>query len=238
MLALAQLPPSFDASQKILDQDMMDLLASNAPKKHKELMQDQGFDPQTATTDQFVEICERAESKAALRTKNERNRSDDEMMTLPKTNAQARSPTRKGQPSPTRIKELHTSVKNIDLTPLTTARTVKFYPERKTGRRKTLSKSLSTKTSTKRKHANSTFFKKTRVKRKRNGLGPTTSLTSLRTPIRTTTSAAAKYPNAQTLSVPNETLTTQTAAATQATAAPHPIPTPTKKLATGRTIIC
>ena len=76
--ALEQLPPSFDASQKILDQDMMDILASNAPKKHKELMTDQGFDPQTATTDQFVEICERAESKAALRTKNDRNRSDDD----------------------------------------------------------------------------------------------------------------------------------------------------------------
>ena len=47
-------------------------------KKHKELMTDQGFDPQTATTDQFVEICERAESKAALRTKNDRNPSDDD----------------------------------------------------------------------------------------------------------------------------------------------------------------
>ena len=57
---------------------MMDILASNAPKTHKELMTDQGFDPQTATTDQFVEICERAESKAALRTKNDRNRSDDD----------------------------------------------------------------------------------------------------------------------------------------------------------------
>ena len=76
--ALKQLPPSFDASQKILDQDMMDILASNAPKKHKELMIDQGFDPQTATTDQFVEICERTESKAALRTKNDRNRSDND----------------------------------------------------------------------------------------------------------------------------------------------------------------
>ena len=41
-------------------------------------MTDQGFDPQTATIDQFVEICERAESKAALRTKNDRNRSDDD----------------------------------------------------------------------------------------------------------------------------------------------------------------
>ena len=76
--ALEQLPPSFDASQKILDSDMMDILASNAPKKHKELMTDQGFDPQTAMADQFVEICERAETKAALRTKSDRNRSDDD----------------------------------------------------------------------------------------------------------------------------------------------------------------
>jgi hypothetical protein len=41
-------------------------------------MTDQGFDPQTATTDQFVKICEGAESKAALRTKNDRNHSDDD----------------------------------------------------------------------------------------------------------------------------------------------------------------
>ena len=70
--ALEQLPPSFDTSQKILDSDMMDILAWNAPKKHKELMTDQGFDPQ------FVEICERAETKAALQTKSDRNRSDDD----------------------------------------------------------------------------------------------------------------------------------------------------------------
>jgi hypothetical protein len=172
--ALEQLPPSFDATQKILDQDMMDILASNAPKKHKELMTDQGFDPQ------LLQQTDSSKSANVLKARKQpfepKTTGIAPMTTLPKKNARARSPTRKGQPSPTRTKELHTYAENMVQTPLATARTVKFYPEIPlTGRRRTLSKSLSTKTSTKRKHANSTFFKRKRVKRKRNGPRPTTS---------------------------------------------------------------
>jgi hypothetical protein len=56
----------------------MDILANKAPKGHKELMTDHGFDPQTATTAEFVEICERAETKEALQTRDNTHYSDDE----------------------------------------------------------------------------------------------------------------------------------------------------------------
>ena len=63
---MEDLPPAFSEAQKIPAADMMDILASKAPKAHKELMTDHGFDPQTATQEQFVEICERAETKEQL----------------------------------------------------------------------------------------------------------------------------------------------------------------------------
>jgi hypothetical protein len=58
--------------------DMMDVLASKAPKGHKELMTDHGLDPQTAATAEFVEICERAETKEALQTRKQSHDSDDD----------------------------------------------------------------------------------------------------------------------------------------------------------------
>jgi hypothetical protein len=73
---LSKLPPAFDDLQKVSDTDMMDILASKAPKGHKELMTDHGFDPQTATTAEFVEICERAETKEALQTCKQSHDSD------------------------------------------------------------------------------------------------------------------------------------------------------------------
>jgi hypothetical protein len=57
---------------------MMDVLASKAPKGHKELMTDHGFDPQTATTAEFAEICERAETNEALQTRKQSHDSDDD----------------------------------------------------------------------------------------------------------------------------------------------------------------
>jgi hypothetical protein len=76
---LEKLPPAFNAAQKIPALDLMDILASKAPKSHKELMTDHGFDPQTATTADFVEICERAETKENLRhSKHSRFESDDD----------------------------------------------------------------------------------------------------------------------------------------------------------------
>jgi hypothetical protein len=75
---LSKLPPAFNDLQKVSDTDMMDILASKAPKGHKELMTDHGFDPQTATTAEFVEICERAETKEALQTRKQSHDSDDD----------------------------------------------------------------------------------------------------------------------------------------------------------------
>jgi hypothetical protein len=75
---LSKLPPAFDDLQKVSDTDMMDILASKAPMGHKELMTDHGFDPQTATTAEFVEICERAETKEALQTRKQSHESDDD----------------------------------------------------------------------------------------------------------------------------------------------------------------
>jgi hypothetical protein len=75
---LSKLPPAFDDLQKVSDTDMMDILASKAPKGHKQLMTDHGFDPQTATTAEFVEICERAETKEALQTRKQSHDADDD----------------------------------------------------------------------------------------------------------------------------------------------------------------
>jgi hypothetical protein len=78
---IGQLPPAFDPNQKILEPDFMDILVSRAPKSHREPMVDQGFNPQTATTEEFVEIYERAESKDTIRTKRYDSSSDDERPT-------------------------------------------------------------------------------------------------------------------------------------------------------------
>jgi hypothetical protein len=37
-----------------------------APKSHKSLMTDHGVDPQTASADEFVEMCKRTETKDAI----------------------------------------------------------------------------------------------------------------------------------------------------------------------------
>jgi AAA+ superfamily predicted ATPase len=60
---LTQLPPGFNDEQKISDIDMINNLAILAPREHKNLMIEQGFDPRTATIETYVEICERAETK-------------------------------------------------------------------------------------------------------------------------------------------------------------------------------
>jgi hypothetical protein len=75
---LPKLPPAFDDLQKVSDKDMMDVLASKAPKGHEELMADHGFDSQTAATAEFAEICERAETKEALQTRKQSHDSDDD----------------------------------------------------------------------------------------------------------------------------------------------------------------
>jgi hypothetical protein len=47
----------------------MDIVASEAPKTHKGLMMDHGFDPQTASTANFVKICKRAEIQDSIQLK-------------------------------------------------------------------------------------------------------------------------------------------------------------------------
>jgi hypothetical protein len=74
---LAKLPPAFDATQKLSDIDILDIMASKAPPTHKDLLTEHGFNTQTGTTIQFVELCERAESKDAKRRPNQ-NESDDD----------------------------------------------------------------------------------------------------------------------------------------------------------------
>ncbi len=80
---LARMPPLFDASQQVPESELLDILASKAPQSHKALMIEQGFDPQNATIQQFVEISERAETKESLQKgpvvkfENERYDSDD-----------------------------------------------------------------------------------------------------------------------------------------------------------------
>ena len=90
---IGQLPPGIEANQKILDPDIMDILVSNAPKSHRELMTDQGFDAQTATTDQFVEICGGAETKEALRSNKLRRYDQDD--SSPEDGRLTRKPTKK-----------------------------------------------------------------------------------------------------------------------------------------------
>jgi hypothetical protein len=70
---------AFAAAQKVRPADTTDVLASKAPKSHKEMMTDHGLDPQTATSDAFIKICECAETKDALKhpSRSRRFKSDD-----------------------------------------------------------------------------------------------------------------------------------------------------------------
>jgi hypothetical protein len=73
------MPPTFAPEQKLVTSDSIDILASKAPKSHEELVTDHGFDPQTAASEEFVEIWERAETKEALSSgKSNRDESDDD----------------------------------------------------------------------------------------------------------------------------------------------------------------
>jgi hypothetical protein len=60
------MPPLFNQTQKIPEPELLDILASKAPQNHKAIIIEQGFDPQTATIQEFVEISECAETKEAL----------------------------------------------------------------------------------------------------------------------------------------------------------------------------
>ena len=57
------LPPAYNDTQAIKDNELLDVLASQAPQSHKDMLTDQGFDPLTENIDKFIELCERAETK-------------------------------------------------------------------------------------------------------------------------------------------------------------------------------
>jgi hypothetical protein len=71
------------------------MLASKAPKSHISLMTDQGFDPQTSTTEKFVEICECAETKQNIRMHSARFESDDDSANYERHAKKPRKPTKK-----------------------------------------------------------------------------------------------------------------------------------------------
>jgi hypothetical protein len=75
---LKELPPLYDASQKIADQELLDILASKAPTSHKAMMIEHGFDPQSATLQEFVEFSERAETKQALQHHYDKDASESD----------------------------------------------------------------------------------------------------------------------------------------------------------------
>jgi hypothetical protein len=60
------LPPDFNNTQELPDKDIVDVLATKAPKEHKALMIEQGFNPETSTFEQFVEVSKRAETKKTV----------------------------------------------------------------------------------------------------------------------------------------------------------------------------
>ena len=57
---MAQLPPLFEDSQVLDESELVDSLANKAPRTHKAMLINQGFNPDTATLETFVEHCKRA----------------------------------------------------------------------------------------------------------------------------------------------------------------------------------
>ena len=57
-----QLPPLFEDSQVLDENELVDSLANKAPRSHKAMLINQGFNPETETLETFVENCERAET--------------------------------------------------------------------------------------------------------------------------------------------------------------------------------
>ena len=56
------MPPLFDDSQVLEESELVNFLANKAPKSHKAMLINKGFNPETSTLDTFVEHCERAET--------------------------------------------------------------------------------------------------------------------------------------------------------------------------------
>ena len=61
-LRMAQLPSLFEDSQMLYESELFDSLANKAPRTHKAMLISQGFNPDTANLETFLEHCERAET--------------------------------------------------------------------------------------------------------------------------------------------------------------------------------
>ena len=59
---MAHLLPLFDESQVLEESELVDFLANKAPKSHKAMLINQGFNPGASTLATFFEHCERAET--------------------------------------------------------------------------------------------------------------------------------------------------------------------------------
>ena len=59
---MAHLPPLFDESQVLEESELVEFLANKAPKSHKAMLINQGFNPKTSTLATFVAYCERADT--------------------------------------------------------------------------------------------------------------------------------------------------------------------------------
>ena len=59
---MAQLPPLFKDSQILDKSELFNSLTNKAPRIHKAMLISQGFNPETANFETFVEHCERAET--------------------------------------------------------------------------------------------------------------------------------------------------------------------------------
>ena len=59
---MAQLPPLFEDSKKLDKSELVDYLANKEPRTHKAMLIAQGFNPESADIETFVQHCERAET--------------------------------------------------------------------------------------------------------------------------------------------------------------------------------
>ena len=61
-----EMPPNFDDTQKLTETELVDIVADRAPKTHKKELVSDGFNPETATLDEFIETCERAKTNEVI----------------------------------------------------------------------------------------------------------------------------------------------------------------------------
>ena len=59
---MAQLPPLFEDSQMLDESELVNSISNKAPRTQKAMLISQGFNPESANLETFVEHCERAET--------------------------------------------------------------------------------------------------------------------------------------------------------------------------------